>query len=145
MIGVGIVTLAVFSSIVIPALLRAASNRKYVPSSGSVVAALPQPQTLYHGTSLENAMEIFNTGLWLIGAAVPPAAWFSSRIEIARQYCKNPGAIVVVSVDPDVKLTNRGNGVYTYDVPNARPHQEYYELRGLRPSQVLTPQGNRLR
>jgi hypothetical protein len=90
-------------------------------------------------------MEIFNTGLWLIGASVPPAAWFSSRIDIARQYCKNPGAIVVVSVDPDVKLTNRGGGIYIYEVPDAVPNQDYYEIKGLRPVSVLTPQGNPIR
>jgi len=145
MIGVGIVTLAVLTSILFPALLRAASNRKYGRRSNSVVAALPQPLTLYHGTSHENALEIFNTGLWLIGTSLPRAAWFGNKIDIARQYSGDTGGIVVVNVDPDVKLKNRGGGVYIYEVPDAVPHQDYYEIKGLRPAGVLTPQGNRIR
>jgi hypothetical protein len=145
MIGVGIVTLAVFTVILFPALLRAASGRKYGRKSIPVVAALPQPLTLYHGTSLGNALDIFNTGLWLIGTSSPRAVWFGNNIDIARKYSKSTGAIVVVNVDRDVKLTNRGGGVYIYEVPYAVPHEEYYEIKGLRPAGVLTPQGNRIR
>jgi hypothetical protein len=103
------------------------------------------PTTLYHGTTLENALEIYTTGLWMIGYAMPPAVWMGDSIEIAIGHSGSNGGIVTVSIDPDLPLKNLCGGIYIYEIPNARPKQEYYRIQGLTPTGVVSPQGNRIR
>ena len=103
-----------------------------------------QPTTLYHGTSLQNAFEIYNSGMWLIGYSRPPAVWMSDNLVLASCYIKGTGGIVIISVAPWIRLTNRGAGVFTYEIPNAQPWVEYYQIQGLRPVGVLDVSGNRL-
>jgi hypothetical protein len=103
------------------------------------------PSTLCHGTTLENAIEIFMTNLWLIGDSPPPAVWMVDDTSKAKIYAGDNGAIVVINVAPWVQLTNRGGGIYIYEIPEAIPHREYYRIPGLVPVAVLDPHGNRIR
>ena len=113
----------------------------FSPSSGY---ASFQPATLYHGTSLQNAFEIYNSGMWLIGYSRPPAVWMTDNFAVASGYIKGTGAIVIISVAPWVRLTNRGAGVFIYEIPYAQPWAEYYHIQGLKPVGVLHVSGNRL-
>ena len=102
----------------------------------------PQPLTLNHGTSLKNALEILKSGLWLIGPT--RALWMTSDIEIAKQHSGENGGIVIINVDPSLELTNQGGGIYTYNIPNAMPYQEYYKIDGLTPVGILSPAGEKI-
>ena len=103
-----------------------------------------QPTTLYHGTTLQNAFEIYYSGLWMVGGSFPPAVWMGDNIFIAQGYARVNGGIVVIKVDPWVRLTNKGGGVYIYEIPGAVPRSEYYKVQGLTPVGVLNTNGNRL-
>ena len=103
-----------------------------------------QPTTLYHGTSLQNAFEIYNSGMWLVGYSRPPAVWMSDNFAVASGYTKGTGGIVIISVAPWIRLTNQGAGVFTYEIPYAQPWGEYYQIQGLKPVGVLDVNGNRL-
>jgi hypothetical protein len=102
-----------------------------------------QPLTLNHGTTLKNAFEILNSGLWLIGPTC--ALWMTSDIEIAKQHSGENGGIVVINVAPSLQLTTLGGGIYTYNIPNAMPYQEYYKIDGLTPVGILSPAGEKIR
>jgi len=91
-----------------------------------------QPTTLYHGTSLQNAFEIYYSGMWLIGHSQPPAVWMTDNFAVASGYIKGTGGIVIISVAPWIRLTNRGAGVFTYEIPNAQPWVEYYQIQACR-------------
>ena len=105
-----------------------------------------QPTVLYHGTSRKNAFEIYNTGLWLIGNSIPPAVWMADNIELAQNYSgvNSDGAIVVIHVDADLDIENRGGGAFIYQIPSAVPNQEYYKIEGLEPAGILDTNGNRI-
>jgi len=82
--------------------------------------------------------------MWLIGYSRPPAVWMADNFAVASGYIKGTGGIVIISVAPWIRLTNRGAGVFTYEIPNAQPWVEYYQIQGLRPVGVLDVNGNRL-
>ena len=111
--------------------------------SGYSIATKIQPTTLYHGTTLTNALEIYRTHLWLVGKSKPPAVWMGNRIEIAKKYSGTgkKAAIVVVQVDSDLNLSNRGNGVFILEIPGAKPNEEYHQVDGLKPIDVINPSG----
>lgn len=102
----------------------------------------PQPRTFYHGTKLEKALEIYNTGLWMVGDSKPRAVWLSDKIATAKNYAGKDGAIVVVSVDSSVALNNRSTNAFIYEIPGAEPYQEYYKIDGIKPTGVLDASGN---
>jgi hypothetical protein len=105
-----------------------------------------QPSVLYHGTSRKNAFEIYNTGLWLIGNSTPPAVWMADNIELVQNYSgiNSDGALVLIHVDADLDIENRGGGVFIYQIPSAVPNQEYYKIEGLEPAGILDTNGNRI-
>jgi hypothetical protein len=103
-----------------------------------------QPTTLYHGTSLQNAFEIYNSGIWLVGNSIPSAVWMVDNFAAAKSYSGTNGGIVVVSVDPSVRLTHPRAGVFIYEIPYARRWEEYYQIPGMRPIGVLDVNGNRV-
>jgi hypothetical protein len=103
-----------------------------------------QPATLYHGTSLQNAFEIYNSGMWLVGDSKPSAVWMVDNFAAAKSYSGANGGIVVVSVDPSVRLTHPRAGVFIYEIPYARRWEEYYQIPGMRPIGVLDFNGNRV-
>ena len=106
--------------------------------------AASQASTLYHGTSLQNALEIYNSGLWMVGNLFPPAVWMAADFAMARGYAKGTGGVVIISVAPWVRLTDLGSGVFTYEIPNGQPWVEYYHIRDLKPVGVLDVNGNRV-
>jgi len=113
----------------------------FSPSSGY---ASFQPATLYHGTSLQNAFEIYNSGMWLVGNSKPSAVWMVDNFAAAKSYSGANGGIVVVAVDPSVRLTHPRAGVFIYEIPYARRWEEYYQIPGMRPIGVLDFNGNRV-
>ena len=97
---------------------------------------------LYHGTTHEAALEIYNTKLWLIGPSQPYAVWMGDDLNIAHGYSGSSGAIVEIDADPDLKLTDRGGGVFIYEIPQVTKSQkEYYTIPGLNPIGVLDYNG----
>jgi len=92
---------------------------------------------LYHGTELKNALEIYNTGLWLIGDSEPSAVWMTDSIELAQIYSGKKGGIVVVAIEADTTLTKHDTSVYIYKIPDTNPQEKYYHIPGLTPVNVL--------
>jgi hypothetical protein len=105
-----------------------------------------QPSVFYHGTSKKNALDIFNTGLWLIGNSRPPAVWMADNIELSKIYASlsSDGAIVEVHVDSDLEIESRGGGVFIYQISDALPNREYYKIEGLVPVGVLDTNGKKI-
>ncbi len=117
-----------------------------VPVPPPVPAPLPipvppqfHPTRLYHGSSLEKVTEIFRTHLFLVGESTPPAFWMADTPQKTRSYCGNNGGILVIDVVSGAPLTDRGGGIYIYEIKGAQPYQEYYEIPHLRPVAVLDP------
>ena len=107
-----------------------------------------QPRNLYHGTTMENAHEIYNTGLWMTGDSEPRAIYMTEYLEVAQEFSKKKGAIVVVRVDPKIKLTRYTkyrDCDYIYEIPNSIPMQEYYMIPGLNPIGILDAKGNKIK
>lgn len=123
--------------------LPISTNPNFQPSVFDGPYLDPQPLRLNHGTTLKNALEILNSGLWLIGPT--RALWMTTDIEIAKIYARENGGIVIINVDPSLKLTNQSGGIYTYNIPNAMPYQEYYKIDGLTPMGVISPAGEKIR
>jgi hypothetical protein len=86
---------------------RAKKNRF---TSKPVTISRSSPQSKYrrfrHGTTLENAIDIYNTQLWLAGHSLPTGVYVTNTNEIAKQYSGEDGGIVLVDVDRSVKLPN---------------------------------------
>ena len=103
-----------------------------------------QPNILFHGTTLKNALSIYKTGLWKVGRSKPYAVWMGDKLDIARQYSGtgSNAAIVVMQADPNINLSDYGSGVYIYEIPDAKPNEEYYRINGLTPIDVIDPRGN---
>jgi hypothetical protein len=155
-ITVGIISLAIFIIVIFFLIAAVNPGRGYQYNTGSnypnnTTYQLRNPYNiinaiggnLCHGTSIENAIAIHDTRLWLIGPT--RKLWMTDNIEIAKQYSKTNGGIVIINVDPSLKLSNRGGGIYTYDIPDALPFKEYYRFEGLKAIAVVSPQGNRIR
>ncbi len=111
----------------------------------TVQKQIVQSRILFHGTPLDNAFEIVRTRLWLIGNSPEPRAiWMTSDIENAKDYAGEGGAIIIIKVYPDIRLTateRGGNGVYFYEIPEAEPYKEYYFIPGFTPIGILDNNG----
>ncbi|MFC1828036.1 hypothetical protein ACFL0O_00305 [Thermodesulfobacteriota bacterium] len=103
-----------------------------------------QPSLVYHGTSEENAWEIFNTGFWLVGDSRPYGIYLTDDFETARGYSNNDGLIVTVIVAPAIELVDRSGGIWLYPMPNAKPHEKYHKIEGLHPFELRHPLGKRV-
>jgi len=125
---------------------RAKKNRF---TSKPVTLSRSSPQLKYrrfrHGTTLKNAIDIYNTQIWFAGHSLPTGVYVTDTNKIAKQYSGEHGGIVLVDVDRGVKLTKRYEGVYVFEIPNAKPYQEYYRIEGFSPVGVLDAQGNRIK
>jgi hypothetical protein len=171
-IGVGIISTAAFAVIVALIIIASEEGVKTEPHKRQIRLPKPQPKIpsygkaytpkktlsldisyetstkkqptiLYHGTTVNNALEIYKTKLWLIGKSKPAAVWMGNRIDIAKKYSgtgKNAG-IVVVKVDKDLSLNERGKGVFILEIPGAKPNEEYHQVEGLTPIDVIKPSG----
>ena len=80
----------------------------------------------------------------MVGNSSPSAVWMGESFTTAKAYAGTNAGIVVIGVDPRVNLTSRGAGVFIYEIPDARPKEEYFQIPGLRPVGVLDVNGNRL-
>jgi len=107
--------------------------------------ASEQPRILYHGTKLETAFEIYESGLWMVGKSQPAAIWMGDSFNIARAHARNNEGIVVIRAHPNLGLTRQGRGVYIFKIPDARPYQDYYRVEGLTPIGVLDSNGDKIR
>jgi hypothetical protein len=131
-------------------LLKGLVSRKTpspVRSRPRATASTPseaQPIQLYHGTTMENALEIHSTGLWMVGTSPPPAVWMTDSLNVAKHYARNSGGIVIVKVDPEVQLSNPKEHVYICEIRGAEPFTHYYNINGLHPVGVLDSKGNRI-
>ena len=103
-----------------------------------------QPGRLYHGTDLKSALDIFTTGLWLVGKAVPHGVWMTDQFKVASHYSGKNGGIVIVKVSPDIRLSNHSSNVYILKVPDAVPNQEYHRIEGLIPVGILDAKGDKI-
>ena len=112
------------------------------PGAATSTSTQTQTRQLYHGTSRRNAREIYNTGFWLVGESEPHGVYITDKFEVAKQYSGNSGAIVVIRVDSKVRLTDRSNGIYLYEVPDAVPFDLYHKIEGLEPVNILDAKGN---
>lgn len=113
------------------------------PNKGNQSSA--QPQILYHGTKLETALEIYGSGLWMVGRSWPRAIWMGDNFNKARAHAGKNGGVVVIKAHPDLGLTKSDRGVYILKIPNARAYEEYYRVQGLTPVGVLGSDGNKIR
>ena len=99
------------------------------------------PTRLYHGSTLENVTEIFRTHLFLVGNSKPPAFWMADTPQKTRSYCGSDGGILVIGVVVGTPLTNRGGGVYIFEIQGAQPYRERYQIPYLVPVAILDPNG----
>jgi hypothetical protein len=141
-----VVVLSIFAA-------RRFKNRRISPSpvrnlrAAFAPSSQPGPQTtalrkLYHGTTRENALEIHKTGMWLVGEPTPRGVYITNKFDVAKQYSGNSGAILVIRADSKVRLTDLGNGIYVYEVPDAVPFEWYYKIEGLKLVDILDAKGN---
>ena len=112
---------------------------------------LPTPQArqkcrrFYKGASSANASEIYSKALFMVGDYNPRGVWITNKIKVAKRYCGKNGNIVLLDVSPGLPLKNLGFGVFVYEIPGAKPYQDYYQIKGLTPVGLLDSQGNRIR
>ncbi len=106
------------------------------------------PKRVFHGTSLENAREIYSTKLWLISNLKPRAVYLTTDLEIAKSFAGKKGAIVDISVKRPAKLKqfrkHYDEGVYIYEIPDGKPHDAYYRIKGLEPVGLLDYKGKKI-
>jgi hypothetical protein len=141
-----LVVLVIFVSAVVnilddsnPPITRSAATNS---QTASRPPPQPQPRQLYHGTTRENALEIHKTGMWLVGEPTPRGVYITNKFDVAKQYSGNSGAILVIRADSKVRLTDLGNGIYVYEVPDAVPFEWYYKIEGLKLVGILDAKGN---
>jgi hypothetical protein len=97
------------------------------------------PPRLYHGSSLQAVVNIFRTRRFLVGDATPRAFWMADTPQKTLVYCKNDGGILVIDVLSGAPLTNRGGGVYIFEIRGAQPYKKYYQIPSLVPVAILDP------
>jgi hypothetical protein len=116
-----------------------------MPAQLYLANLLTCPLKLFHGTTRRIALEIYKTGLWLVGESKPPAIWMTSNIETAKKYAGSKGYIVVVNVDSALNLKKLKDEVFIFEVPDAKPNEEYLAIEGLKPSGIIDVNGKKIR
>ena len=121
-------------------------NLSRIVSLSSVMSPLKYrtPTTLYHGTRLPIAYEIYNTGLFLIGESVPTAIWMTNDFGTAQIYSGKEGGIVIINIDSHIKLHKQKAGVFIYRIKETKAEEYYYRVQGLNPTGILDYNGNRI-
>ena len=99
----------------------------------------------YHGTTTEDAWEIFRTGLWLVGESMPRGVYITPKADVARHYSEDDGLIVIVHVSDRCPITHDGGEVYIFRVPDIKPDEFYYQIEGFNVVGLMTPGGRRIR
>lgn len=123
-------------------IIKKSSPNKYIEN------ILTSPKRVLHGTSLNNAREILKTKMWLISEVNPRGVFVTTDFEIARSYAEKKGAIVDIKVKSGTKLIKftkyHDEGVYLFEIPDGKPFEEYYKIRGLEPVGLLNYSGERI-
>lgn len=101
---------------------------------------------LYHGTSMDAAVRIFSTQLWMVGTSHPPGIWMSPDLDVARYYAEQGelGAIIVVKVHPSTQLVDKGGKILHFPIDGAIPNEEFYRVDALTPIRVLDVEGRHI-
>lgn len=128
-----------------PQLTPTKPSPQLMPVQLYLANLLTCPLKLFHGTTSRIALEIYKTGLWLVGESKPPAIWMTSNIETAKKYAGSKGYIVVVNVASALNLKKLGDEVFIFEVPDAKPNEEYLAIEGLKPSGIIDVNGNKIR
>jgi len=128
-----------------PQLIQTKLSPQVMPAQLYVANLFTCPLKLFHGTTRRIALEIYKTGLWLIGESKPPAIWMTSNIKTAKKYAGSKGYIVVVNVDSALNLKKLGDEVFIFEVPDAKPNEEYLAIEGLKPSGIVDVNGKKIR
>ena len=104
----------------------------------------------YHGTSIEAAEEIWQTGLWL-STISPAELWMTDDFDTAKYYAEDRGDgigyILVLDVDPSLNLINFRGDIYyiELDDDSSQGKENYYQVDGVYVIQMLDLDGNILR
>ena len=97
---------------------------------------------------MKHALEIFESGLWLVGGSVPSGVYMSDRIEIGLDYAGRTGdgngGIVLVQVEDASELDDMGEHYFVFQVPHVMM-DEYLKIDGIEPVGVLDINENRIR
>jgi len=88
----------------------------------------------FHGTSVEAAEEIWNTNLWKSDME-PAMLWMADYIEYAKDFAlrnyENNGRIIVLFVDPKIKMKDLGDGRYYVIMSPSNNNKDYYFVDGV--------------
>jgi len=104
-----------------------------------------RPRKFFHGTTMPSALEILKTGLWLVGDPKPRGIYITDDFDLAKHYAEKNGGIVIISVSSFVKLTDRGNRIFVYEIPGAQPLADYYSPSGISPVGIFDTNKNRIK
>jgi hypothetical protein len=101
----------------------------------------------YHGTSEDAALKVFNEKYWVFGNLQRPLAiWMTTQLGTAQSYANNhhDGKILVLKINPHIPLTDQGSGIYTFEVPKAKPNTEYDISGFVEPVALLDKHGHQI-
>lgn len=104
-------------------------------------------EVLFHGTpKLEDAEDILYNNRWLIKktAGNPMGVYFYPTRELATTKSGKTGYIVVLLTRHAKNLTNIGDNRYVALVPRGAKGT-YYQIEGIFPIRIITPNGERIR
>ena len=120
---------------------------RVVEAESKTIRKRAYPQIFFHGTSRENAFEIYLNRYWMVGDSSPRGIYVTSVFDEAKTYAKSEGAILKLIIDPSIKLKplkDRGDGYHVYEVPNVEAFQEYYFIPGIIPLEIFDTKGRRI-
>lgn len=126
-------------------IYEAIKKKKTISNHNKAVPDSISPTLYFHGTTMDNALEIYNTGLWLVGDSEPKGIYLTDSMEVAKYYSEKSGAIVVVNVSPGIKLTQKRKRYFVYEIPDALIKREYYIIKALKPIGILSPDGKKIK
>jgi hypothetical protein len=103
---------------------------------------------MYHGTDdLNAARDIYFHNTWeFIGKNTPggnrKGIWLTPDLEYAKTMAKDAGAIIIMSISPELmpKLIREGDNRYVREIPGADPNKPHV-VEGLVPIGVLNADG----
>ena len=107
-----------------------------------------KPSQFYHGTNMNNALEIYKSDLWMIGDSSiddnGKGIYMSDDFDEAKDYAGKKGGILILNVSPSVNLTFHKKNIYSITVPGSAPYKEYYKVKGLNIKGLLDYYGNKI-
>lgn len=98
----------------------------------------------YHGTTREAAMDIFHSGLWMVGESIPKGIYVADNFSIAKSFSSGDRAIVEIIIAHNIPLQKRFEGAFFFEIPGAEPFKDYYRIDGFTPVSVRDADGNKI-